>query len=97
MDIGKLSYYSRKIHRLSLWFVVTLGLVQMATGLAMKYPQWLAFFNQESIRLLHFQTASWFAIAFGAQLTTGMVMYFIPMIIKYKQKKRTTNPPSPQE
>lgn len=96
MDIGKLSYYSRRLHRLTLWFVVVLGLVQMVTGLALKYPQ-LTFFNQGSVRLLHFQTASWFTIAFGIQLITGMVMYFIPMIIKYKQKKRAANPPSTQE
>lgn len=89
MDIGKLSYYSRKFHRVSLLFVVILGLIQMTTGLLMKYPNWLPFADQTGIRLLHYQTATWFAIAFGVQMVTGVVMYLVPFIIKYKQQKNS--------
>lgn len=91
MIIGKLSYYSRKIHRLSLWFVVILGLIQMITGLTMKYPVWFPFFDQGSVRLLHFQTAGYFALAFGIQMLTGLIMYIAPWLLK---KFRTPPPPT---
>ncbi len=86
MNIGKLSYYSRKIHRLSLWFVVILGLVQMVTGLTMKYPEAFPFFDQPSVRLLHFQTAGYFALAFGIQMLTGIIMYITPWLLKTFRK-----------
>lgn len=90
MDMGKLSYYSRKIHRLLLFFVVTLGLTQMITGLIMKYPDVLPAIDQGSTRLLHFQTATYFSVAFIAQMLTGLVMYVTPWIIKRIQKSSLT-------
>ena len=83
MNIGKLSYYSRKVHRWSLWFVVILGLIQMITGLTMKYPNMFPFLDQGSVRLLHFQTAGYFALAFGTQMLTGIIMYITPWIIRH--------------
>ena len=82
MDLGKLSYYSRKIHNWSLFFVVGLGLIQMITGLTMRYPVAFSFVDQVSARLLHYQTATWFSIAFGIQMITGLIMYFTPWLLK---------------
>lgn len=86
MDIGKFTYYSRRIHRLSLLFVIILGLIQMLTGLTMKYPGWYPFFDQTATRLLHFQTSGWFAFAFGIQMITGIIMYFSPWLQKTFRK-----------
>ncbi len=86
MDPGKLSYYSRKLHRWSLIFVVVLGLIQMTTGLAMKYPGWFPFVDQGGARLLHFQTAGYFALAFGIQMITGIIMYITPWLLKTFRK-----------
>ena len=86
MDIGKLSYYSRKLHRWSLLFVIVLGLVQMMTGLALRYPEFFSFLDQGSMRLLHFQTASYFSIAFGIQMLTGVIMYLTPWLLKRMSK-----------
>ena len=91
MNIGKLSYYARKVHRWSLWFVVVLGLIQMVTGLAMKYPTVFPFLDQGSVRLLHFQTAGYFALAFGVQMLTGLIMYITPWLLK-----KMTAPPPPK-
>ena len=88
MNIGKLSYYSRKVHQWSLWFVVGLGCVQTFTGLTLKYPSWFSFIDQERVRLLHVQTAGYFALAFGIQMLTGLSMYFTPWLIKRQQKSR---------
>lgn len=92
MDVGKLSYHARKIHRWSMWFVICLGLIQMITGLTMKYPQWFPFFDQSSVRLLHFQTAGWFSLAFGVQMLTGILMYLAPWLLK--NMRRPTPPPT---
>ncbi|MEK7578037.1 MAG: hypothetical protein AAB492_05540 [Patescibacteria group bacterium] len=78
MDIGRLSYFSRKLHRWSLLFVIVLGLIQMITGLTMRYPEFFSLMNQENVRLLHFQTATYFSIAFGVQMLTGIIMYLTP-------------------
>lgn len=92
MNIGKLSYYSRLTHRLCLIPVVILGLIQMITGLTMKYPEWFPFLDQGSIRLLHFQVAGYFSLVFGIQMLTGLIMYGTPWIIK---KFRKPSPPPP--
>jgi len=89
MDIGKFSYYSRKVHRLSLLFVIVLGLIQMITGLLMKYPDWLPLVDQTDIRVLHYQTATWFALVFGLQMLSGIIMYLSPWLIKILHKSPT--------
>ncbi len=86
--MSKLSYYARKIHRLLLLFVIIFGLIQMLTGLAMRYPTLFSVVDQGAALSLHYKTATYFAIAFGLQLVTGIIMYLAPIIIKYKQKSR---------
>lgn len=55
----------------------------------MKYPEWFPYLNQGNIRLLHFQTAGYFALAFGIQMLTGLIMYLTPWLMK-----RLNNPPA---
>lgn len=83
--------WSRKIHRWSLWFVVILGVVQLVTGLTMKYPQLFPFIDEPSARLLHRQTATYFALFFGIQMLTGLIMYIIPWLLKRFRKDNITN------
>lgn len=82
MDIGKLSYYARRLHRFVLLLVVVLGLIQMITGLTMRYPEALPMIDQGQARLLHFQTALYFSVVFGLQMITGLVMYLAPWLVK---------------
>ena len=86
MNIGKFSYYSRIVHRLSLIPVVILGLIQMVTGLAMKYPQWFSFLDQTAVRLFHFQVAGYFSLVFAIQILTGLTMYCVPWVIRKMRK-----------
>lgn len=86
MDIGMLSYYARKIHRFLLLIVVILGLVQMITGMSMKYPGMVPFVDPSAARLLHGQTATYFSVAFGLQMITGLIMYLTPKLIKIFRK-----------
>jgi len=86
MDIGTFSYYARKIHRLLMLFIVVLGLVQMVTGMSMKYPGMIPFMDSTAARLLHNQTATYFSFVFGLQMITGLVMYLAPTLIKTFRK-----------
>lgn len=78
--------WSRKIHRWSLWFVIVLGLVQLVTGLTMKYPQLFHFIDEPTARGLHRQTATYFAVFFGIQMLTGIIMYITPWLLKITRK-----------
>ncbi len=82
MNLGKISFYARKIHNWSLLFVVVLGLVQMITGIVMRYPTTFSMIDEVASRMLHFQTATYFSIAFGVQMTTGLIMYVTPWLLK---------------
>jgi thiosulfate reductase cytochrome b subunit len=86
MDIGRVSYYSRRVHRVVMLFVIVLGLIQMATGTVMKYPQLFPFVDQTSVRVLHFDVATYFSIAFVIQIVTGVIMYMSPKLIKALRK-----------
>ncbi len=93
MDLGKLSFWSRKIHRVSLWFVVVLGLIQMGTGLMLKYPTVLMVADAGAVLSLHVTTAGYFAVAFSVQMITGVLMYIIPWLLKLRNQRSV--PPSP--
>jgi len=93
MNPGKLSYYSRKIHRISLWFVTISGLIQMVTGLAQKFPAFL-FTDIATIIKIHTLNSLPFVIALLVSMITGLIMYITPLIIKalYKQSRPTNLP-----
>lgn len=92
MNLPKLSFYARKVHRLTLLFIVVLGFLQLVTGLAMKYPSWFGFLDQGTVRVLHFDLAGWFGLVFGIQMLTGIIMYVVPMLIRKSQQNKQTPP-----
>ncbi len=54
----------------------------MATGLVMRYPMAFSMIDEVAARLLHFQTATYFSVAFGIQMITGLIMYITPWLLK---------------
>jgi hypothetical protein len=85
MDLGKISFYSRKIHRISLWFITGLGLIQASTGIIMEYPSVFSFIPLAPTLQLHMSNGIFFVVAFLVSMVTGLLMYFIPIVIKKKQ------------
>lgn len=95
MDLGKLSYYARKIHRFLLLFVIIFGLIQMGTGIAMRYPAQFSMVDQGTALSLHYQTATYFAVTFGLQMLTGIIMHLTPWLIKtFRRPPKATNLPN---
>lgn len=71
---------ARKIHRISLFFVVVLGLVQLTTGIMMKY----GIGNLLTARSLHNAVSIYFALAFAIQMLTGIYMYIHPFLLRIR-------------
>lgn len=91
MDIGKISYYARKLHRLFLLLIIITGIIMMGTGTAMKYPD-LAPIDQIQARIIHSAVSTWFSVIFVFMMITGLVMYFVPVILKLRQRSNQHSP-----
>jgi hypothetical protein len=85
MDIGKLSYWCRRIHRISLWFVTVSGLLQALTGLAQEFPAF-QFTDMGTIVQIHTLNSVFFVVFLLVSIITGLIMYFSPWLIKHLQK-----------
>lgn len=85
MNLGKLSYWCRKIHRLFVLLMLVVGFLMMSTGFTMKYPE-LSPFDPDQARLLHNTLSSYFAIVLAVMMLTGLVMYITPWLLKRTQK-----------
>lgn len=79
--------YSRKIHRLALFFTVGLGLVQLVTGIMMKFTVSFPFLSLFTARVVHNVTSVYFAVAFGVQMLTGLYMYIHPWIVRWRNSQ----------
>ena len=94
MDIGKLSYYSRKVHQFCLLFIIIFGLIMMLTGTAMKYPQLVPFLDPTQARMTHNTVSTYFSIVFAIMMATGIIMYLTPWILKtFRKPSKPTNLP----
>jgi cytochrome b subunit of formate dehydrogenase len=95
MDLGKLSYWSRRIHRLSLWFVMISGLIQMITGLTQKYTEFFSFIDLGIAISVHTFNSIIFVFFFLISMITGLIMYVTPWLIKHLNRPpKSTNLPN---
>ncbi len=90
-----MNYYllAKKIHRLLILFITTLGLSMASTGLAMKYPVLFDWFSLDpvTIRWIHSTLSTYFAIVLFLMMITGLCMYFI---LRAKGKFQSKPPPA---
>lgn len=76
--------WSRKIHRIALFFVVVLGLLQMITGIMMK----LNLGDIVSARVVHNANSIFFSVAFFVQMMTGLYMYIHPWVVRWQNNRK---------
>lgn len=85
---------SRKIHRILVLIILTLGLIMTLTGTLLKYTkianEHLTFIDLNFIRYLHSQLSTYFGIVLVLMIITGAWMYVYPVI---QRRKRTTDHP----
>lgn len=79
----------------SFTIVIIFGLIQMGTGIAMRYPAQFSMVDQGTALSLHYQTATYFAVTFGLQMLTGIIMHLTPWLIKtFRRPPKATNLPN---
>lgn len=91
MNIGKMSILARKIHRITLFFILILGLIMMLTGTAMKFPELVPFVDSLQARRTHSIVSTFFSTSFAIMAITGLIMYFTPFLLKISKKTTPEN------
>lgn len=85
-------FWSKKIHRLTMWLVTVLGIGMASGGLLLHRElegEWIPeFINTLTIRYWHNKLASPFALVLAIMIGTGILMWGIPKILS----KRTQSP-----
>jgi len=77
---------SKKIHKISMWGVATLGTVQLATGTLMIWPKLFGIgrLMQDIILDLHIMIAPYTALCLLVQIVTGLLMWLSPKLMARK-------------
>lgn len=87
----------RKIHRLSIFLTIPLGLVMTLTGLFLRSDRfvfYLTFVDLRAIRALHRNLSPVFAVVLLIMMLTGLFMYLFPWLNqKLHQNKINQNGP----
>lgn len=92
MTLGQLFVLSKKIHKLLLLVIVTLGLIMMITGTMLKYTfihtKLFSFIDLGYVRYLHNNLSTFFSLALGLMMLTGLGMYFLPTLMRKNATKK---------
>ncbi len=89
--MGKLLYLSRKIHRLLVLIISVLILIMAGTGTLLKYQSFVSnnfpSIDLGAVRYLHGNLSLFFIIVLILMAASGLILYFLPEIIKRRGKK----------
>ena len=80
----KLYLFSKKIHRILVIVIITLGIIMSVTGTTLKYPFFARLFNLDLglIRQLHNNLSPFFVVVLLLMSLTGLMMYSYPLLRK---------------
>ncbi|MBI5037544.1 MAG: hypothetical protein HZC01_02470 [Candidatus Kerfeldbacteria bacterium] len=83
---------TKKIHRLLVLIISTLGLIMAITGIIMKYPDIahniLGSINLGQVRNLHNKLSPIFSIALFLMALTGLWMYVYPSLAAWRRRRQ---------
>lgn len=87
----------KKIHRFLALFVLGFGLIQVTTGLLLKFPQFTRnLFNLgdlDGLRAIHGANGSIFAVFFLVMMFTGTWMFFYTRWLRRKTRNNQNDKP----
>lgn len=90
MSWQQLYAWSKKIHRLTMWLMILLGVPQAVTGVLLedgtKWRQVLGRETMGKVLELHAFVGSKFAIILAVMMVTGVLMWLLPELQKRKRK-----------
>jgi len=82
--------WSRKIHRLAMWFTMVLGAFMGGTGILLESSlegerEWLvSIFDLNLTRQLHGSTGKWLSLSLFIMIATGLIMWVYPLWVRKK-------------
>jgi hypothetical protein len=79
--------FCRKIHRITLFLVIGLGLVMMITGSMMKFGIDFPFMSSFQARVLHNTISVFFTIPLLIMMITGSYMFIHPYVLRRQAKR----------
>lgn len=95
----KIYLFSKKIHRWLVLAVSALGLFMMVSGIFLKYPVFvmnnLKFIDLGLVRYLHNNISVVFSAALFLMMLTGLLMYFLPWLMRKKSVLSSAPPTQP--
>lgn len=92
MNLSKLIVAARKIHRFFVLIIVSLTGIMVLTGMKMKYPLILPFYDALAARRLHNTASTLFAVAIIVMSATGLLLYLYPHLQKWFRPKPVAKP-----
>jgi hypothetical protein len=78
---------AKQFHRFVLFITVFLGIIMMGTGIVLKYSFIATRFQLLDLglmRYLHNTFSLFFSIALSFMILTGLLLYFLPVLIRRK-------------
>jgi len=86
MTLQLIFAWSKKIHRVSMWFAIILGVPLAITGVILENES-LSLIAASSdwgykVRELHRATSAKFALVLAVMMVTGFLMWLIPSLLK---------------
>jgi len=92
MRIAGVFIWSKKIHRLTMWLAIILGIPLSLTGIMMEksnlFEPRLGIQTLITARSLHRTISTKFALVLAMMMVTGFLMWVIPEITKIKARKQ---------
>ncbi|MFA6909225.1 MAG: hypothetical protein WC289_05095 [Patescibacteria group bacterium] len=92
---------TKKIHRMLMLMIMTIGLFMAATGLLLRYQsftsEYFPLLSLGQIRFLHNKLSVYFAIILILMIITGLWMYFYPVVTRHRHHKQPPHEIPPLE
>lgn len=91
MSLQLLFYWSKKIHRLAMWFSILFGVPLALSGVMLhKLIEGEFFFfqiDESTVRFVHNKASNPFALTLAVMMLTGFLMWVIPKILSARVKR----------
>lgn len=90
MSLNKIYLFSKKIHRIFMLVTILSVLVMSSTGGFLKFPMLAEFVGVDSglMRYVHNQFSIVLSVLLVIMMTTGLVLYLIPELLKSRSGRQ---------
>ena len=84
-------FWSKKIHRLAMWFSIFFGVPLALSGVMihklMEGEFFLIPFDEPTVRFVHNKASNPFALTLAVMMMTGFLMWLVPKIMSARAKR----------